>query len=443
MAWITERKNTLSGLMYLLALLSWLRFEGFGPGQGAGRAAPASRGSLRHYFWALAFFTLALLSKTVAASLPAAVLLILWSKRGLAGRDLVLVSPMVAMGAAAGALTSWLEKAQVGAVGADWALSLAERFLIAGRALWFYAVKLVWPRPLVFMYPRWEIDAGSFWQVLFPVSAAAVIVALWLLRGRLGKGPAAAVLFFAVTVFPALGFFDIYPMRFSFVADHFQYLAGAGLIALFSALAIRLLGHAGTRRQVAAAQAGIGLAVLLPLGSLTWSQGFVYRDVESLWSATLAHNPGAWAAHLNLGDVLHARGDNAGAAARFAETVRLKPDFETGWYNWGTALVGIRQYAAAEQKFRSALRLRPDYADAWSNLGIVLHHQGKIYEALAALSRARELKPDGHLVHYNLGIVLEQQGRPGEALDSFRRAVEAQPDFRPARERLERAVLPH
>jgi hypothetical protein len=119
-------------------------------------------------------------------------------------------------------------------------LTMADRVLIAGRALWFYAAKLV-AEDLIFIYPRWSIDAGIWWQWLFPAAAAGVALALWIWRARLGRGPVVAVLFFAGTLAPALGFVNVFPMRYSFVADHFQYLASIGLIALAVAAGARVL----------------------------------------------------------------------------------------------------------------------------------------------------------------------------------------------------------
>src|SRR5438093_10325315 len=129
---------------------------------------------------------------------------------------------MFVIGAALVSLTAWIEKHHVGAQGEPWALTVLERCLLAGRALWFYAGKLLWPARLAFFYPRWLIDSASWWEYLFPLAAAGVIVALWALRRRGGKGPLAAVLFFVLTLAPALGFIDVFPMRYSYVADHFQ-----------------------------------------------------------------------------------------------------------------------------------------------------------------------------------------------------------------------------
>ncbi|HOW19171.1 MAG TPA: O-GlcNAc transferase, partial [Phycisphaerae bacterium] len=219
-AWITERKNVLSGVFYLSAALVWLRFAGL----DCPRAAEPRRRSL--YAIGLFLFACALLSKSVTASLPAALLLVLWWKRGRIARgDFLPLVPFFALGAVMGLITAWVERHHVGAEGAEWALSAAERCLIAGRALWFYAAKLIWPVRLTFIYPRWPIDSGVWWQYLYPIAAVAAIGLLWGLRRRIGRGPLVAVLFFAITLAPALGFFDVYPMRYSFVADHFQYHA--------------------------------------------------------------------------------------------------------------------------------------------------------------------------------------------------------------------------
>ena len=248
-AWITERKNTLSGVFYLLALLSYLRFEPPDP------QAHNRRRDWRFYPPALVLFTCALLSKTVTCSLPLVILLLLWWKRARwRWLNVLPVVPMLAIGALMGLLTAWMEKNIVLARGADWDLSIVQRCLIAGRALWFYLGKLVWPAEVMFTYPRWQVRADVWWQFLFPAATIAVVVALWLLRRRVGKPPLVAALFFGGTLAPALGLIDVYPMRYSFVADHFQYLASIGPIVLFVALLTRWLGARAERRPVCRSQ---------------------------------------------------------------------------------------------------------------------------------------------------------------------------------------------
>ena len=219
-AWITERKNILSAVFYLGALLAYLRFAQIGP------PARSAAAGWRCYALALLLFVAALLSKTVTCSLPAVILLLLWWKRGrVSWRAFVPLLPMLAIGVGMGLMTVWIEKSHIGATGSEWDLSWIERTLIAGRALWFYLGKLVWPADLMFWYPRWRIDVGEWQQFIYPAAFAGLTAALWISRRRIGRAPIVSLLIFSGTLMPALGFFDVYPMRFSFVADHFQYLA--------------------------------------------------------------------------------------------------------------------------------------------------------------------------------------------------------------------------
>ena len=197
-AWITERKNALSGAFYLGAAWAYLRYE--------------EAHSPRLYWAALFLFAAALLSKTVTCTLPAALLLVLWWKgQTPMRRTAVALVPFFALGAAMSGMTVWMEKHSVGAWGPEWDLSLVERGLIAGRALWFYAAKLLVPLNLTFIYPRWAIDATAVWQYLYPIGALGVGALLWAFRERLGRGPLTGVLFFAGTLTPALGFFQLLP----------------------------------------------------------------------------------------------------------------------------------------------------------------------------------------------------------------------------------------
>ena len=223
-AWISERKNVLSGLLYLTSAWMFLRY------------ALGTRVGRWLYAGSLSLFMLALFAKTITCSLPAVLVILIWWKRGEVDRRIWLtLLPFFIVGAALGLYTVWIEKHFVGAQGVDWDLSWVERCLIAGRALWFYAGKLFWPENLTFIYPRWVIDVRDWFQYLYPVAVVTLVAGLWFARGRIGRGPVAAVLIFCGTLVPALGFFDVYPMRYSFVADHFQYLASIGLLVLFAA----------------------------------------------------------------------------------------------------------------------------------------------------------------------------------------------------------------
>jgi tetratricopeptide (TPR) repeat protein len=419
--WITERKNVLSGVFYFAAALVYLHCA-LGP---AGRENRGRRRGL--YALALGIFLCALLSKTVTCSLPAAILLILWWKRGrINWRDVGALAPFFVIGIAFGLGTAWLERNQVGAVGPDFEWTFIERCLIAGRALWFYATKLIWPYPLIFIYPKWIIDAGIWWQYLFPAAAAAVVGALWLARSRIGRGPLVAVLFFAGTLVPALGFFNVYPHIFSFVADHFQYLASVGVIALLVGLGFRATGRLGRRGPHAAAV--VSAVVLAILGTLSWRQVHVYTDLESLWRHVLGKNPEAWIAHNNLGNVLRADGRIEEAIGHFREALRLAPQYPKAYVNLGGVLRGQGRVDEAIAYCREALRLEPDDPKALNNLGAALLDRGDVDEAIRCFQRVLEVRPNLAHAHANLGACLRSRGDLGLALEHFRRAVELRPE---------------
>jgi tetratricopeptide (TPR) repeat protein len=445
--WITERKNVLSGLFYLCSFLAYLRFCNLTADPGSTSITPSMRtpssddGGNRWRFYALSLFLFlcALLSKTVTCSLPAAILLVLWWQRdSIRWRQILPLIPFFVVGVALGLTTVWLEKYHVGAQGEEWALSFLDRFLVAGRALWFYAGKLVWPYELTFIYPRWQIDAGAWWQYLFPVAAMAVIFTLWLLRQRLGKGPLVAVLFFAGTLFPALGFFDVYPMRFSFVADHFQYLASIGLIALGAAGATIFFEKLGPSYRNLGFVACVG--VLLALGLGVWKQGSIYRDAEMLYRDTIAKNPNAWMAHNNLGVLLQEKASVAAAMTHYTRALRIKPDNPITHYNMAEVLFLQEKFNDAIAHCLEALRLKPDYPKPHNILGLTYARQGKIDEAIAQFSQALRMKPDYANPHNNLGALLARQGKLDEAIAHFSEALRILPDYAKAQNNLAEAL---
>ena len=435
-AWISEQKNTLSLVFYLLAALAYLRFD-----------------RDRKWGWhvlALGLFMLALLSKTVTATLPGALLLVLFWRRGRLAwrRDVVPLLPWFVVGTSAGLFTAWIEQNYIGARGAAYDLSLIQRGCLAGSVVWFYLGKLAWPSGLTFIYPRWQV--GSDWQwSLGAIGLAATTAAFWRLR-RWNWAPLIALLFFVGSLFPALGFFNVYPFVFSYVADHWQYLPCLGIIALATegtaGLALRLVQRfSGVRRVVVgcafAAAAGGGLAALFVL---TWRQCGLYRDVETLYAATLARNPSCWMAHNNLGEHLADIGSLPAAIAHFEQAIRLKPDCSDAHNNLGNALSKIPgRSAEAISELETALRLEPNLAEAHNNLGWVLvNTPGRLSEGIAHLKRALQLNPDEEKTHNSLGVALAKiPGRLPEAISEYETALRLKPDYAEARNNLGNAFV--
>ena len=409
-AWISEQKNTLSTFLGLAAAWAYLRFD-------AERRA-------RWYILALACFVLALLSKSVIAVLPAALLVVLWWKRGRLSwrRDGLPLGPWIALGLAAGIFTAWVEKTFIGARGVDFSLGAADRILVAGRAFWFYLGKLLWPAHLVFIYPRWRVDPSAAWQYLFPAAALLVLVVFWSLRAK-SRGPLAAALLFAGLLFPALGFVDVYPFVFSFVADHFQYLAAAAALpALAAGLALASARIPPGGRFAAAA----GVLVLLSI--LTFRQAGLYRDRETFYSGVLAGNPQSWLAHDNLGVVLAGKGRWQEAAEHYREAMRLKPDYPESYNDYGNILARAGKWAEAAEQYGQALQVRPSFAAAQKNWGLAMNDAGRYGEAADHFRQAVRIQPDYADAHFGLANALANSGNLAGAVGEFRIALALEPD---------------
>ncbi len=421
-AWITERKNVLSGLFYLIRLFAAVRFFGLGPrGERAGEEDRNREGRLwSAYFTALLFFVFALLSKSVTATLPAVIiLLIYWRKGRVRVADAGALLPFFFIGVGSGLYTAWLERAHVGASGLEWDWSLLEKCLIAGRALWFYAEKLVWPAKLTFIYPRWSIDAGSWMQLLYPVGVVAATAALWGARRRLGRGPLVALLAFGATLFPALGFFAVFPMRYSFVADHFQYLASIPalilIVALLSSLFRRLIP---ALRAWTVAQALIVIALLL----LTWNQCGMYKDEETLWRATIKKNPRASIAHNNLAVLLMKEGRSDEAEEHVWRAVQLDPRSYEALTAQGSLFLENGMTQKAIESYSKALSIQPRYPEAAYNMGNACRMSGQLEKALEMYRLAFSIRPRYYPPRLNLVLLLLEGGR---LVDAERECVAA------------------
>jgi tetratricopeptide (TPR) repeat protein len=410
-AWISEQKSTLSAMFYLAAVLLYLRFD---------RTRQRS-----HYAAALALFLCALLGKTVTATLPAALLLIFWFERGriVWKRDAVPLLPWFGLGAAAGLFTAWVERTYIGAQGAAFVLTPVERCLVAGRAIWFYLGKVLWPRNLMFFYPRWTIDSQVWWQYLFPLGAVALAVALAIVA-RKRRGPLAGFLFFAGTLFPALGFFNVYPFVFSYVADHFQYLATLGILVP-AASGLTLLANRLPLRFHRFSPA-LGAALALLLGSMTSAQSGIYRDADTLDRETLARNPGAWMAHDNLGKQLDREpGGIPEAIDHFRAALKINPNAAQVHHNLGILLArtGHEQEAAAE--LRQAVRIWPTYVDAYANLcAVLLQSPSGLADAIAQCQQALRIDPSAATAHFYLANAYSQmESRWPDAVAEFQTAI--------------------
>ncbi len=410
-AWITELKSIESLFFCLLAVLAWMQFiDTAGPQRW------------RFYALALAAYLAALFAKTTACTLPAALVLVLWlrGQRFVPARA-AQIFPFVLIGGGMGLVTVWWEK-HLG----NWnesfglAFTLTERMLIAGRALWFYAGKLLWPVNLTFSYPRWNINAADAVQYIPVAGCFAVAAGLWIWRAKLGRGVIAGIVFFVAALSPLLGFVTEYTFHYSFVADHYQYNASIGLIAIFAALLWRWMGK--TRGWLP-----ISGGLLLVLGCLTCRQCGAYRNSETLWRDTIAKNPDSWMAHHNLGIELFEQGRIDDALAQYQAAVALHPDGDLEQSDLGAALLAKNLYSEAIVHLEKALTINPKLQPAENNLALACSGIGEYDQAVVHYREALQIEPNALGTLLNLGSVLKGLGRLDEAAQCYRDAAKRFP----------------
>ncbi len=423
-AWISERKNVLSGIFFFLTFLAWDRF--------------VERKKKSDYTATILLFVCALLSKASTCPLPIVLLLILWWRRKTFSRAYSISTiPLFVLGLFMGIAHAVMEKKNLVGNPAEYQRSFVARLLVAGRAAWFYIGKILLPTPLMTLYPRWEIHAAELMPWVFLFMSVAVPALLFFQRKRFGDKPLMAAIYYAAMIAPALGFSTEAFFRLSFVADHFQYLASVGLIAFVTAT----VAKATEQFRVTRAPVGVVAAAILlfTLGAMTWAQSQTYYDAEKLWRHSISKNPQTAFAHHALGTALAEKRELDEAIEAYTEAVRLKPDFPEARHNLGEVLQKKGRTNEAIEQYREVLRVKPGAFKTRVSLGIALGKIGKLGESAEEFRAAIQLEPREAPPHNLLGIALAKMGRMEEAKEEFSRALEIQPAFDDARANLDRA----
>jgi tetratricopeptide (TPR) repeat protein len=462
-AWVTERRDVLSGLFFLLSILAYLRAWDTRAGERLGR---------KWYLLSLGMFLCALLSKAMAVTLPLVLLLLDvyplrrlrllsagWLKP-MARNILVEKAPFMVLSLACSAITVVAGRRNDGLASLD-KLGLLDRISLAAHSAAFYLWKTIAPVNLAIMYELPERIDRTTWPFLLSWVVVISITAVCLVfRRRLAALPAVWVAYLA-TLAPVSG---LVQAGWQMAADRYTYLPCLGWAALGGAgLFLTLRRASGPEGGSTRARSVIiwtAALMVIGLAALTWKQVGVWRDTETLWTHALAASPSG-RAHENLGTLLEERGQVAGAAGHFEQLVRIRPRYGPGHlylgaaraaqgrlpeaishyneaarlmpdsavphYNMGLALVAQNRTAEAVERYREAVKLVPTYVDAHNNLGLALAQQGRLEEAVQHFREALKLRPEAAGTHSNLGVVLARQGRAADALQQLGEAVQIDP----------------
>lgn len=411
-AWITERKNTLSMFFYLLALMAWLRYD------------DAHR--RRWYALALAAFLLALLAKTSVVVLPFVLLLLAWWRHGaIRWKDILGSVPFFALSLVLGLVTVWYQwnNAMTGAPRTD---SVGSIIAAMGWIVWFYIGKLAAPVGLAAIYPLWHVNGANPLAYAPLALLVALLGLLWRYRKSWGRAPLFAVAYFLIGLLPVLGILKMSYSGLSLVADHFQYVAMVGVLALAAAGLARLAAGSSARRTVAWMVAVTWLAAL---ATLTWDRGTLYQDEPQFWRDTLKKNPQSWFAWYNLGETLFRVGRYDEALRSYTQALSIRPDYGQAYANRGGTLLYLGQFEEALRDCDKAIESFPTYALAFNNRGVAKVRLGRPEEAVPDFDRALQLRPWYADAFYNRAKVYADLGRLPEALRDYDSALALKPDL--------------
>jgi tetratricopeptide (TPR) repeat protein len=411
-AWIAEMKNTESGLFYLLSIHFFLR--------GLKRVG-------RDDLLCLLFAGLAMTAKSSTVVLPLILLLCTWWSEGRWQREhFFKVAPIFLMSLVMGLISTITQKS-LGEYKVHWNGGLWQQLALAGDGIWFYLGKLAWPVPLMMVYPKWQVSAEPWTGLALLLAALAGLLLFWLNRRRWGRPCFFAGAYFLLALLPVLGFFNLNYFAHSFVADHFQFLAGMGPLALVGAGVVKLKSWTAEKAFWLTPALGAGLMIFL--GSLTWNRGWVFRDQISLWTDTLGKNPACVIGYNNLGFQLAMRGEEDAAIAQYRHALALDPRNALAYSNLGAALTEKNEPGAALAACRKAVELDPGLGLAHGNLGNVLAETGQLDEAMAQYMEALRTDPYDANTFNNLGNIDLQKGNVEAAIAQFRQALALNPGF--------------
>ena len=433
-AWVSERKDVLSGLFFMLTLLMYARYaQNCAKSQVSGVRWLGSR----DYWLAVLFFALGLMSKPMLVTLPFVLLLLDYWPLGRVTSDKWRVTrfripvpqlsslnhllleklPFLLLSTASCVATVI---AQREAIKSMIVLPFTLRLNNALVSVVTYITQMVWPANLAAFYP-YRFDTPA-WQI---TGAGVLLLFITVLAFRTAQRfPYFLVgwLWYLGMLVPVIGLVQVGGQAH---ADRYTYLPQIGLY-LVIVWVIRDWTAGWRWRRPALGMAAFSVVAVLMVCSL--KQTAYWQSDESLWTHALACTSENYTAHNNLGYVLVAQGQPAEAIKHYQEALAINPNYSEVINNLGTALLNQGRLDEAAKYYHRALEIYPDFAEAYNNLGILLTKQGQTVEAIEQYRKAIELNPSRAEFYNNLGNLLSKQGRTDEAIEQFQKALEVAPD---------------
>jgi tetratricopeptide (TPR) repeat protein len=337
--------------------------------------------------------------------------------------------------------------------------SFLSRMAVSAKAIWFYIYKALVPINLSFVYPRWNIEPLYLTSFIYFILLIIALILLWRKRESWGRGVFFGLLYFIITLLPVLGFFNIYFMKFSLVADHWQYFSTVGIIVPITAIISKL--YLSFKQREGTILCFFVFTVFLIFTTLTYNQCKIYSDGIALYSDIILKNSFCWMAYNNRGQLYERKNLNEEAMTDFTQAIKIKEDYfeayfnrgilfeKTGkpdfaildytksltnnpsyynaFYNRGLLLAKAEKIDLAISDFINVIRLNPKFNEAYSNRGILYGLQGKFEEALADFNTLVRMNPNNVTAYINRGIIYGRKGDYELAISDFDKAISMDP----------------
>lgn len=396
-AWISERKDVLSTLFWLLTMAAYLRY--------------VKNPKASSYILTLVFFALGLMAKPMLVTLPFTLLLLdYWPLKRLSVKSLWEKAPFFILSAVSSAITLVVQSETVQKITV---LPLSVRVANAVVSCGKYIFKMIWPTNLAVFYPH-PVDKLPGWQVLASI-VLLVIVTIFVIRfAKTYRYLFVGWFWYIGTLVPVIGLVQVGDQA---MADRYSYIPLIGLFIIIAWGANDLLTSWKYRRIAFAITAA---AVILLLSVCTWKQTSYWRNSKTLFEHTLKVTDENYVACNNLGMALMEQKKFDEAIELFHRALEVRPDLAEAYNNLGIAYGNIGRYDKAIEAYKQAIGIEPDYAEAYYNLGITCVSFGRSQDAAEAFKHAVKIKPDYADAHYNLCVAYLMTDNKNAAMEEYK-----------------------
>jgi tetratricopeptide (TPR) repeat protein len=432
-AWVAERKDLLCALFYMLSLMAYTKYAQADSDETRGKEATLLFSDKR-YLYSLGFFMLALLSKPMAVSLPAVLVILDWYPFGRIQslksfwKSVINKLPFIALSLGSSVLTILAQRAG-GAIVSIESVPLLTRALVGVESLATYLWKMIWPLNLSPFYPYPTSVSLLSWRYLLSIAVVIGISTLCVIKARRQQLLLAVWSYYVITLIPVLGIVQVGRQA---MADRYTYLPGLGpflIIGLAAAWVFhKTISVSQQHPLVKPAGAVLAMFMLVTMVSVTFGQIGIWQNSIRLWSHVIEQRPvRIHLAYYYRGLAFENTGQPDRAIEDYNAAIALDSNFRDAFVNRGTALEKMGRFDSALENLNRAITLGPTY-EGYFNRGIILEKMGQIDGAIADYLSAISLNPSRYDAHLAAARSYGKAGSFDNAIEYFTKCIVMNPN---------------